>query len=84
MNKSRRFIAAALLAVSVTASAVVPAFAKVNEYEGQHKIMEYEGQHKVNEYEGQHKVNEYEGQHRAAVNGDPSQWASVKLSALVF
>lgn len=66
MNKSRRLIAAALLAVSVTASAVVPAFAKVNEYEGQHK------------------VNEYEGQHRNAVSGDPSQWASVKLSALVF
>jgi hypothetical protein len=35
--------------------------AKVNEYEGQHRIA------KVNEYEGQHrvaKVNEYEGQHR--------------------
>lgn len=71
MNKSRRFIAAAMLAVSVTASAVVPAFAKVNEYEGQHKI---------NEYEGQHKVNEYEGQHRSAVAGDPSQWNAILFS----
>ena len=74
MSNSRRIVAAAMLAVSVTASAVIPAFAKVNEYEGQHKINEYEGQHKVNEYEGQHGF----------VVAEPSEWAAVKASPRLF
>ena len=51
--------------VTVTGNGPLNTQAKVNEYEGQHRVA------KVNEYEGQHravalltrKVNEYEGQH---------------------
>ncbi len=71
MSKSRRIIAASLFALSLAATAAIPAFAKVNEYEGQHKINEYEGQHKVHEYEGQHGF----------IIAEPSEWAAAKASA---
>jgi hypothetical protein len=68
MTRIRKLAFAALVALALVggapASPAAPQYAKVNEYEGQHRVA-------VNEYEGQHRVavNEYEGQHRVSAAG---------------